>query len=136
MTGYVGEVGLVPSSPISPLLNQRVGKFVLTNTGASGLAFCYCFARRSEFKEAVKSASHGTAQANVSAQSILAIPAIIPSNEVGGRFNQLCESVFNKMLSNFADIVSLQETRDTLLPKLISGQIRIPDIEEAEGAIE
>ena len=33
MTGYVGEVGLVPPSDNPPLLNQRVGKFVMAKPG-------------------------------------------------------------------------------------------------------
>lgn len=66
MTGYVGEVGLVPPAPVLPLRDQRVSKVVCKKTGTQELGFVYCFMRRDEFKAAVEAKSHGTAQANVS----------------------------------------------------------------------
>jgi len=44
MTGYVGEVGLVPPTKESPLLNQRVGKLVFED-GIQELPFWYCVTR-------------------------------------------------------------------------------------------
>jgi type I restriction enzyme S subunit len=46
MTGYVGEVGLVPPTDNLPLLNQRVGKFVLERDGIEALGFIYALTRR------------------------------------------------------------------------------------------
>ncbi|MEZ6070527.1 MAG: restriction endonuclease subunit S [Pirellulales bacterium] len=39
MTGYVGEVGIVPPATVEPLLNQRVGRFILPSRGTEAQHF-------------------------------------------------------------------------------------------------
>jgi len=129
MTGYVGEVGLVPLTDNLPLLNQRVGKFVLETPGTSSLAFLYCLTRQPEFKAQVETKSHGTAQANVSAEGILSIQIMVPPKTLRDEFNRLCQPVLDRILANCAESVSLAAQRDTLLPKLISGDLRLTNRE-------
>lgn len=126
MTGYVGEVGLVPPTDNPPLLNQRVGKFILENPGAAEIAFLYCLTRAPKFKEEVVTKSHGTAQANVSAEGILSIPIIVPPKMLRDAFNQICYPLFVRILENHAETSTLSISRDTLLPKLLSGELRVP----------
>jgi type I restriction enzyme S subunit len=129
MTGYVGEVGLVPPTENPPLLNQRVGKFILEKPGTSALGFLYCLTRRAEFKAGVESKSHGTAQANVSADGILSVPITVPSKMLKDKFDTLCEPILNRILMNHGECRTLAALRDALLPKLISGDLRVPDAE-------
>jgi type I restriction enzyme S subunit len=124
MTGYVGEVGLVPPSDNPPLLNQRVGKFVMQKPGTESLAFWYCTTRQAEFRAFVEARSHGTAQANVSGESIMEFPLVAPSPELLDAFNQECRPVLDRILSNHAESRTLATLRDTLLPKLLSGVLR------------
>jgi type I restriction enzyme S subunit len=126
MTGYVGEVGLVPLTDNAPLLNQRVGKFVLKEPGTSALGFLYCLTRRREFKAEVEAQSHGTAQANVSADGILSVPIIVPPDALHGEFNRRCEPILNRILANHAESRTLAVVRDTLLPRLFSGELPAP----------
>jgi type I restriction enzyme S subunit len=133
MTGYVGEVGLVPPTDELPLLNQRVGKFVLETKGTPGLGFVYCSTRRPEFKSSVETKSHGTAQANVSAQGILSVPIVVPTKVVRDRFDNTCAPFFEKLLANHKESRTLAALRDALLPKLISGELRVPDAERIVG---
>ena len=79
MTGYVGEVGLIPKASTSPLLNQRVGRIVLTGRGTKHVSYAYCLTRQPAFKIAVEAKAHGTAQANVSSGAILSIPTVAPT---------------------------------------------------------
>ncbi len=129
MTGYVGEVGLVPPSDNPPLLNQRVGKFVLDTSGTSALAFLYCQTRRTAFKTQVAAKSHGTAQANVSAKDILSIQIVVPPKTLRCTFNLIAQPFIEKILANHAAYVSFVALRNTLLPQLISGELRVPDAE-------
>jgi type I restriction enzyme S subunit len=129
MTGYVGEVGLVPPTENPPLLNQRVGKFILEESGTRFLAFIYCLTRTPEFKVDVEARSHGTAQANVSAEGILSVPVVVPPQTVRDSFNILCQSLLERILNNLGESSTLAALRDTLLPKLLSGEIRVKDAE-------
>ncbi len=129
MTGYVGEVGLVPPTDNPPLLNQRVGKFLFEVNGTAALGFTYCFTRQPEFKAAVETKSHGTAQANVSTEGILSIELLVPPKPLRDKLNALCQPILDKVLNNYAELSTLAALRDTLLPKLISGELRVADVE-------
>jgi type I restriction enzyme S subunit len=123
MTGYVGEVGLVPPSDNPPLLNQRVGKFVMAKPGTESLAFWYCTTRQPDFKAFVEARSHGTAQANVSGESIMEFPVVAPLAEILEAFNRDVQPLLDRVLSNHAESRTLATLRDALLPKLLSGEI-------------
>lgn len=127
MTGYVGEVGLVPITDNLPLLNQRVGKFLLNKDGTAELGFLYCLTRRNEFKISVETHSHGTAQANVSADGIMSIKAVFPSKPIYAIFNKECQALLNQLILNKHEMAILERTRDSLLPKLISGDLELSD---------
>lgn len=129
MTGYVGEVGLVPHTDNLPLLNQRVGKFVLDHAGTASLAFLYCLTRQMDFKTQVEIKSHGTAQANVSAEAILSIQILVPPIRVREEFNKGGQPILDRILANHFEVVALSSVRDALLPKLISGELRVNDAE-------
>ncbi|BBL76262.1 hypothetical protein MishRS11D_33600 [Methylomagnum ishizawai] len=49
------------------------------------------------------------------------------------KFGSLCDAVFAQIKAKDEQAKSLAELRDTLLPKLMSGQLRLP---EAEALVE
>jgi type I restriction enzyme S subunit len=130
MTGYVGEVGLVPPSTNPPLLNQRVGKFVMPKAGTESLAFWYCTSRQPEFRAFVEARSHGTAQANVSGDAIMQFPLVAPMPEILDAFNRECQPMLDHILSNHAESCTLATLRDTLLPKLLSGEMSVAEVDK------
>jgi type I restriction enzyme S subunit len=125
MTGYVGEVGLVPPSDNPPLLNQRVGKFMMAKPGTESLAFWYCTTRQPEFKAFVEARSRGTAQANVSGESIMEFPLVVPPSGILDAFNRDCQPLLDRILSNHGESRTLATLRDTLLPKLLNGELKV-----------
>lgn len=58
---------------------------------------------------------------------------VLPVEEIAKRFGDLCSSFFLKMKSNDEESTTLSSIRDLLLPKLISGEIRIKDAEKFIG---
>lgn len=54
------------------------------------------------------------------------IKLIVPDQQVMDNFHSLVEPIFNSILKNQKEIELLQDLRDTLLPKLMSGEIRVP----------
>ena len=73
--------------------------------------------------------SHGSAQANVSAAALQNYPVIIPTQPVLDYINGILSSMLEQILSNHEQAQTLAQLRDTLLPKLISGQLRLPEAE-------
>ena len=131
LTGYVGEVGRVPPCETNPLLNQRVGRIKPKVNDFD--SFVYTNIRRSDFKKYAESQAHGSAQPNVSTKQLKSFPVYIPDTSVTQAFRDSTVSFFDKSFSNIAENQTLAELRDTLLPKLMSGEIRIKDAEREVG---
>ena len=71
----------------------------------------------------------GAAQPFVSNGDIENLKIILPVASVIEEFVNVCEPIFERMSSVLASISTLTNLRDSLLPRLISGQLRIADAE-------
>ena len=60
---------------------------------------------------------------------IASIPITIPTDVANMKFNEIYESLRRKITQNQEECEILTSLRDTLLPKLISGELKIPDAE-------
>ena len=62
-------------------------------------------------------------------------PIVVPSSEVAQRFEEIVKPIMALIKQRDEESHTLAATRDTLLPKLISGEIRVPDamLEAAEA---
>ena len=61
---------------------------------------------------------------------------ISPPDKIKKQFEQSAVPLFKKIKLNLSESQTLAELRDTLLPKLMSGEIRVKDAElEVEAAI-
>ena len=125
LTGYVGEVGRIPPTPNSPLVNQRVGRVIFKDKFFS--PFVYSLMRASEFKDFAKNQAHGSAQQNVSTRQLVSYSICIANRAIISRYNFLCSSIYERIQLNFAENQTLAELRDTLLPKLISAELNFDD---------
>lgn len=124
----------MPLADKMPMLNQRVGRAVFKRESFE--PFVYAAMRLPEFKSFAENQSHGSAQANVSTKQLQEYPVVVADILLIQKFNALLESYFDKILTNSAENQTLAELRDTLLPKLMSGEIRVKDAErEVEAAV-
>ena len=130
MTGAtIGKFAMVPYSSETLLVNQRVGKFFLGNNPIERLPFIYCTLKQPDVYYEVVNRGQGSAQPNISASDIMSIPCVIPSNEVLGAFNKTAQPLFDLIISNQLENQRLAALRDTLLPKLMSGELDVSDID-------
>jgi type I restriction enzyme, S subunit len=74
----------------------------------------------------VKSHAGGTTFAEISKKNFRPLPIIVPKAEVVKLFHSIVEPMYANITSNIKQNESLSEIRDTILPKLISGEIQIP----------
>jgi type I restriction enzyme S subunit len=128
MTGYVGEVGIMYDSGASPLLNQRVGKFEFNRNDGWTMEVCYPLLRHPRFKQFVIGRSVGSAQANVSSSAILEFPVIKAAKLPMQAFSQAITPLVRKLIANYQEIDQCRKNRDALLPKLLSGELRVGDV--------
>ena len=64
-------------------------------------------------------------QPNLSLGEIGNTPITIPSKLALKRFRQIIDPIFTKKNRNTNQIRTLEELRDTLLPKLMSGEVKV-----------
>ena len=67
----------------------------------------------------------GSAQQNINQSIVKAHNVVIPQSQVASQFNQTVMPIYDKIVANMHQTVTLSEMRDTLLPKLISGEVRV-----------
>jgi len=67
----------------------------------------------------------GSAQPQITIETIKHCPILIPDNKTLVEFDNLSQPINKKVLSNFSQIQTLSILRDTLLPKLMKGEMRI-----------
>jgi type I restriction enzyme, S subunit len=73
----------------------------------------------------------GSTQQYISLGELRNLPVVIPPSKVIQQFNKIVEPIFITIKTNKEQIQTLANLRDILLPKLMSGEIRIPEAEEA-----
>ncbi len=88
------------------------------------------FLALSNFVGSFENQARGSAQQNISKGIVEAMPVITATQCVMQRFDEICVPLFNKWVSNLNTVETLTKLRDTLLPKLISGELRVPDAEK------
>lgn len=124
MTGAeVGKIGLVPLTEKNLWLNQRVGMF--KEKIAYGNLFMYLLLSTDTYQTTIQNSALGSAQPNISASAIESIRAIIPPAGLIEAFGKIVKPIFEKILDNLAENETLKITRDSLLPKLMSGEIDV-----------
>ncbi|MCP4216912.1 MAG: restriction endonuclease subunit S, partial [bacterium] len=73
----------------------------------------------------------GTIFNAVNKKEMESLPYITPSDGLAIAFNNIANSLDEKISGNAEQTESLTKLRDTLLPKLISGELRIPDAQKS-----
>ena len=124
LTGNVGRCCIVDRGNL--LLNQRVVK--LSPISKLNKMFVYAMFRREDFKEKLILMSRGTAQANLSPIETAKIQVIIPDKLSFSNFSNVGEPIFNSILTKTQENLYLENLRDTLLPRLMSGELKINEI--------
>ena len=75
----------------------------------------------------IKQRAGGTTFAEISKTNFRGIPVLVPSKNIIDAYSRDVKDLYNQITSRIENIDTLTKLRDTLLPKLMSGEIRIPD---------
>jgi len=82
-----------------------------------------------ENMETIKGRANGSTFMEISKKAFRPIPALVPSPEVLQHFLDVANTLFARLAENEAQAQTLATLRDTLLPRLISGQLRLPEVQ-------
>jgi type I restriction enzyme S subunit len=98
-------------------------------------SFVYCLALSPLFRQQIEGLVTGTSKSHQRAEvsSILKVAVIIPPASVVRAFKHAADSLLARTLECRRESLTLAALRDALLPKLISGELRVPDAERIAG---
>jgi len=125
---YFHKVGV---APVNGICSTDI--VVLNSRSRSFHAFVTVLVSSEEFVEFSDRTSDGTKMPRTSWGKMSVFPLYIPSTEVAAAFCALVDPLLARIRTNIFESRTLAETRDYLLPKLMSGEIRVRNAERIAG---
>ena len=127
----LGYPALVPHSDTQTFLhNQRIGRVSFKPECSFGKTYLYQFMCTDQYRYEVLATASGSTVSHTSPTKILACEVVSPTKKIAEKYEFICMALHDKQTRNSNEISSLTTLRDTLLPKLISGDLRIKDAEK------
>ena len=124
MVSCIATVGLVSINTKPSHTNQQINTVIPHNK--SSLFYLYQHIKNNE--EFLKNMGRGgTTTLNVNTKSFSNIRLLIPSEKTLGQFHGVVGGLFKKIELNMHQSRTLSLLRDTLLPRLMSGEIEVPE---------
>lgn len=117
--GRVGTHGVVQrvNYPCFPSDNTFVIK-------SDYYGFVYQLLKRIDYD----SLNTGSTQPLITQKSLITVNAVLPDEKILSKFEMISKTIFDKIQLNNDEISNLTKLRDTLLPKLMSGEIDVSKI--------
>ena len=132
----LGFSALTPEIPGKKLLhNQRIGK-VLFNKNPNLKYYLYWLLRTDEYRAFVLGSATGTTVRHTSPTRICEYNCVIPNGNLLEEFNRIIEPLCEKEMFNHIENSSLSKIRDTLLPRLMSGEIDVDVLMKKETLLQ
>lgn len=98
--------------------------------------FLYYRIMLSPFRDLIQGYTNGTTVNMLPPDAFKTPQFVMPSRELMQLFDDIVAPMLQQIEHNFEESQTLENVRDTLLPKLISGEIRVPEAEEMIEDIE
>ena len=96
--------------------------------------YAYFLARSEGFRaHAITNMTGSSGRQRVSASSLADFPVVCPPVNITREFGTVAKAALAKMKSNDEESASLAALRDALIPKLMSGELRVRDAEKQVG---
>jgi len=111
------------------IVNQRVGLIRVKDSKIVNYPYLYLLTNSTDFIEELRSRANSGVQVNLSTNEIKASRLIVPDSNIHNIFDSITIAIFEKIFCLQKESDSLANMRDALLPRLISGELRIPDAE-------
>ncbi|MFP4877429.1 restriction endonuclease subunit S [Mammaliicoccus sciuri] len=125
IAGTIGKIAYVPTTLKNVNINQAIGFIRLKNNNY--FLYIYNYLKQNDFQNYLTKSVVQAVQANISLKVIKEYKVLIPVNNLINDWDSHIQSLHDKIGIKKNEINQLTQLRDTLLPKLMSGEIEIPD---------
>ncbi len=124
MLSFKMTIGRVAISDGEMTTNEAIAHFKLDGEAPLSTEFIYLHLKQFDYSTLSSTSSIADA---VNSKTVKSIPIIIPALEILVVFQDQISVIFQKIKIIEQQIKTLATLRDTLLPRLISGQLRLPE---------
>ena len=128
IAGTLGRFAMVDNSVLPANTNQAVA-IIRPDENKVTPAYLYSFFIGNWHNEYYSKRIQQAVQANLSLTTIKSLPIAVLSNTTMNDYDELVSPLFALMKGNEEENRRLSELRDTLLPKLMSGELDVSDID-------
>ncbi|PAX56988.1 type I restriction endonuclease subunit S [Brunnivagina elsteri CCALA 953] len=117
------------------LHNQRLGKIIIKRDALISKLHLYYLLRLDAYRNEVLASATGTTVKHTSPDRIKAFEFPFANNGISLKFEQVISSLICRISLNDEQSRTLASIRDTLLPKLLSGEIRVKEAEKIAAKV-
>jgi type I restriction enzyme S subunit len=122
ITPYIGYL-VIAEVPVA--INQG---FIAMKPRQGG-SNLFLLLRASWAHEEILSRANGSTFLEISKSNFRPIPVATPPSVVFTAFDKMARPLYERIVANERETHTLTALRDTLLPKLLSGEVRVPEAE-------
>ncbi len=125
-------VGYLAIAEIPVAINQGYIAMICNKKLSNHYVLFWCEANMST----IKGLSGGTTFNEINKRNFRPIDVLVPPDDVIAAFDRMIDPLYQRLVLNLRESRTLAELRDTLLPKLISGELRVPEVDNWHAFIE
>lgn len=123
MIGTVGIVSLVIDNPVTWAI-KNMGLFK-TSKVEDLKYYLLNYLKSDDVRNYIEQHLAGSTQKYISLSELRNLPINIPEKNILEKFNNIVTPIYEQIVNNTNEIKNLKELRDTLLPKLMNGEIEV-----------
>jgi len=126
-SGTLGKFAVIRKEHLPLCLNTSIIRF-LPKKSFEDYSYVYSYLISTEFYHNLTTLGGGSVQINFGPTHLKQIKMIKPTKEVRSKYHKIVFPLIKSIISNKEEITKLTKLRDTLLPKLMSGEIDVSAI--------
>jgi type I restriction enzyme S subunit len=108
---------------------------VRLRSSAIGTQFVYGALLSERARDRCRGFATGTTVLAVPADAILGLEVALPPSDIGREYEEAAGTLRARIEANHEECETLAALRDTLIPKLLSGELRVPEAESAVSEV-
>lgn len=130
LISMIGTVGLISYIPYETVDFAIKNVALFKTSHAPELAYYFlCYLKSERTLQYIEKCLAGSTQKYISLGELRKMPIYSPTNDEIREFNYLVKPMFEEIVSRTYENTLLAEMRDTLLPKLMSGELDVSNID-------
>ncbi len=123
MVSCIGTIGVVSIASEQCQTNQQINSLIPLDANDT----YYCYHALKSLKDAMEALGGGATMPNVNKNKFECLEVLWPSANLRADFSTTCGPMFEQILNLQKQNQKLQQARDILLPKLMSGEIEVSE---------